>query len=288
MTSMAWLAELVQNFAFPTLVLDDRHKVVLSNSIKSRVGDLAGSCIGKTLTDFMPGSQAADLHDACQRALDSKEPCTHRLQMESTDGCVELTARMIPAFNVGSMSWNLILTLEEKPGGGGGLIAGEPTEEGRGEQNEFKPNRASEADEFRTALRLLLREGATQLAALKDEITSKLPQEIMIMVEALKKTRLSKTQRGYVEFLEENTRKLTEPFARRISNPMYKLSPKEAKIACLIKDGLTNKEIAKMLNLSKSTILTHRHHVRAKLGLKNKKQNLQTYLNSLGTQQSSE
>ena len=68
---------------------------------------------------------------------------------------------------------------------------------------------------------------------------------------------------------------------------MYKLSPKEAKIACLIKDGLTNKEIAKMLNLSKSTILTHRHHVRTKLGLKNKKQNLQTYLNSLGTRQSS-
>jgi DNA-binding CsgD family transcriptional regulator len=185
------------------------------------------------------------------------------------------------------MGWNLILTLEEKPDGGGELIAGEPAEEGRGEQNEFKSNRASEAEEFRTALRLLLREGATQLAELKEEMSAKLPHEVLLMVDALKKSKLTKVQKSYVELLETNTRKLTEPFARRISNPLYKLSPKEVKVACLIKDGLTNKEIAKLLKVSKSTILTHRHHVRTKLGLKNKKQNLQSYLNSFGTQQSS-
>lgn len=287
MTSMACLAELVQNIAFPALVLDDHHKVVLSNSIKARVCDLSGSCIGKTLADLIPGSQAADLHDACLKALDSKEPRTYHLQLESPDGFVELTARMIPVFNVGSMSWNLILTLEEKPDVRGELIAGESAKEGKAEQNEVKPNGAGDSEEFKAAVRLLLREGAAQLAVLKDEISSKLPQEVLLMVEALKTTRLNKTQKTYVELMESNARKLTEPFARRISNPIYKLSPKEAKVACFIKDGLTNKEIAKMLNLSKSTILTHRHHVRAKLGLKNKKQNLQSYLNSFGIQQSS-
>lgn len=284
MTSMACLAELVQNIALPALVLDDHYKVVLSNSIKSLVGDLARSCIGKTLTDFMPASQAADLHDACQRALDSKEPCTHRLQMESPDGCVELTARMIPAFNVGSMSWNLILTLEEKPDGGGALVPVKPAAEGRGEQKEAKPYREGNDEKFRTALRLLLKEGATQLAELNEEMSAKLPHEILLVVNALKKSKLSREQRSYIDLLESNTRKLTEPFARRISNPLYRLSPKEVKIACLIKDGLTNKEIAKLLKVSKSTILTHRHHVRTKLGLKNKKQNLQSYLNSFGPQ----
>ena len=282
MSSMDCLSELVQNIAFPALVLDEHRKVILSNSIETRAGNLSGSCVlGKSLADFFSDGQAGDLQDACLKALESKQPSTHRLELESADGLVEMTARMIPIFNVGSMSWNLILTLEEKPDGGGAIATVKAPDEGRAEQNQVKPNSAGEAEEFKTALRLLLREGATQLAALKDEITSKLPQEIMIMVEALKKTRLNKTQRSYVELLESNTRKLTEPFARRISNPMYKLSPQEAKIACLIRDGLTNKEMAKMLNLSKSTILTHRHHLRVKLGLKNKKQNLQTYLNSM-------
>jgi DNA-binding CsgD family transcriptional regulator len=40
--------------------------------------------------------------------------------------------------------------------------------------------------------------------------------------------------------------------------------------------------MAKVMNLSKSTILTHRHHIRAKLGLKNQKKNLRSYLSSLG------
>jgi len=52
------------------------------------------------------------------------------------------------------------------------------------------------------------------------------------------------------------------------------------KVAQLIRDGKANKEIAQLLHLSKSTILTHRHHIRVKLGIKNKKVNLRSVLNS--------
>lgn len=285
MASMVCWEELVRSMALPALILDDSHKVILTNFIEASAFKLSGpSALGKTLFDFLPGDQANLLHDSCLKAIASKEPVTHRVQMESPDGFIKPIARLIPLFNPDSMSWNLILTLQEKPDGGGELVAAKSAEEGRPEQNKAEANGTGEAKEFKAALRLLLKEGATQLAELKDEISSKLPHEILLMVEALKKTKLNKTQRTYVELLESNTRKLTEPFARRIASPVYKLSPKEVKVACLIKDGLTNKEIAKLLKLAKSTILTHRHHVRTKLGLKNKKQNLQSYLNSFGSQ----
>jgi hypothetical protein len=160
---MACLAELVQNIAFPALVLDDRYKVVLSNSIEARACNLSGSsAVGKTLADFSPGNQAGFLHDACLKAMESKEPGTHRVQLESPDGLIDLTARMIPIFNVGSMTWNLILTLEENPTVGANWRS-QTAKEGRAEQYEAKANGGSEAEDFKAALRLLLREGATSL-----------------------------------------------------------------------------------------------------------------------------
>ena len=44
----------------------------------------------------------------------------------------------------------------------------------------------------------------------------------------------------------------------------------ELKVAQLIRDGKTNKEIAEVLRLCKSTS-DHRHHIRVKLGIKKRK-----------------
>lgn len=47
----------------------------------------------------------------------------------------------------------------------------------------------------------------------------------------------------------------------------YKLSRREAEIISLIKDGIQNKEMAEMLNLSQQTIETHRKNIHLKLGV---------------------
>lgn len=46
---------------------------------------------------------------------------------------------------------------------------------------------------------------------------------------------------------------------------MESLTPKEAQVLDLLKDGLTNQQIADTLCLSVSTIKTHIHHILMKL-----------------------
>jgi DNA-binding NarL/FixJ family response regulator len=99
-------------------------------------------------------------------------------------------------------------------------------------------------------------------------------------MEELKRMNLKGKAGGLIELIDRNLKKLTEPFAAKISSPLLKLSPIEQKVAHFIRDGKTNKEIAALLNVSKSTILTHRHHIRAKLGLKHQKINLRSYLSA--------
>lgn len=56
-----------------------------------------------------------------------------------------------------------------------------------------------------------------------------------------------------------------KPKPERISQ----LSPREQEVALELVNGRTNHEIAKRLRISVKTVVTHRHHVLSKLGLRN-------------------
>jgi DNA-binding CsgD family transcriptional regulator len=71
------------------------------------------------------------------------------------------------------------------------------------------------------------------------------------------------------------------PFARSLSSKFLRLSPAELEVSSLVRQGKNTKEIAEIMNLAESTIDFHRDNIRKKLGIKNKKINLKTYLGSL-------
>ena len=68
-------------------------------------------------------------------------------------------------------------------------------------------------------------------------------------------------------------------------SPQYQLtgnylSEQEKRIALMIKNGLSNRQIADMLYISLNTVRTHRKHIREKFNIKDPKTNLSSYLKS--------
>ena len=74
---------------------------------------------------------------------------------------------------------------------------------------------------------------------------------------------------------------IVSPFTRRLTSPFLNLTPTELKVAEFIRQGLSSKEMAAALSLSKGTIDFHRSNIRKKLGLNKSGANLRTQLLSL-------
>lgn len=136
-------------------------------------------------------------------------------------------------------------------------------------------------EEVNTALKVLLKQRDNDKKALEEAVTSNVTELINPYLEKLKESRLRENQRTLLEILDSNLNNIVSPFIRKISSKLLNFTPMEIKVANLVKEGKTNQEIADLLFLSKNTILVHRHHIRSKLGIKNKKANLRSYLLSL-------
>lgn len=85
----------------------------------------------------------------------------------------------------------------------------------------------------------------------------------------------------YLNLLKENLRDLTGSFGEKITDQMLRLTPKEIEICNMIKNGLSTKNISKILNISIRTVDTHRYKIRQKLEINRKDINLTTYLKSI-------
>jgi len=135
--------------------------------------------------------------------------------------------------------------------------------------------------EINSALNVLLEK--------RDGDKIKLEEKILLNVEKLIKPYLNKLQQGQlnernkdlVNIIHANLDEILSSFVRDLTSIYHKLTPKEIQIANLIRQGNTNKEIADILFLSIKTIEFHRDNIRKKLGIKNKKINLISYLLSL-------
>jgi PAS domain S-box-containing protein len=135
--------------------------------------------------------------------------------------------------------------------------------------------------EVNTALRVLLEQREEDKKDLEENVLSNVKQLVNPHIEALKKSRLDANQRTFVSILESNLNNIVSSFTIKLSSKLSNLTPMEIRVADFVKEGKTNKEIAELLCLSKNTILSHRFHIRSKLGLKNQKINLRTHLLSL-------
>ena len=132
--------------------------------------------------------------------------------------------------------------------------------------------------EVNTALKVLLKQREDDKKELADNVMSNVKELIGPYLDRLRNSHLNTDQVTLVSILESNLNNIISPFINRIAAQFANLTPTEIRVANLVKEGKTNKEIAALLCLSKNTILFHRYNIRKKLGIKNKKINLQAHL----------
>ncbi len=141
--------------------------------------------------------------------------------------------------------------------------------------------KTEQLEEVNTALKVLLTKREEDKNDLETNIIANVQKLIMPYLAEVKKGVLNASQKSYLEILESNLNEIISPFTQKLSSKYINLTPAEIQVADFVKHGISTKEIAELLNLSPKTIDAHRAHIRQKIGIKNKKTNLRSFLLSL-------
>ncbi|MGR3176106.1 MAG: PAS domain-containing protein [Candidatus Scalindua sp.] len=128
------------------------------------------------------------------------------------------------------------------------------------------------------ALNEILGQLAIEKKQIKDNVIANAENLLLPIIE---KIGLKGESGKYAQLLRENVQELTSSLGARLSDRKLRLTSREIDICNMIKNGLTSKEIAGLLNISLLTIEKHRFHIRKKLGIVNEKLNLSSVLKTL-------
>ncbi len=253
--------------------LQERKIIFANDAVKSVFGWTPEELIGKSTRVLYPADEDFErLGQKAYSALERKRnftepefPCWHK------DGRV-ITCR-INASRIGQslQKRKVVVTYED-------ITEQKAAEEALRERQNQLEIQTRNLEKINTTLNVLLKKREDDKKVLKENILSNVRGLIMPGVEMIKKCKMDNKSRMCVDMIESNLNAITSPFLRTLSSKYLKLTPKEILVAGLLKDGKATKEIAEMLNASVRGIEFHRENIRKKLGLKNKKENLTSYL----------
>ncbi len=133
-------------------------------------------------------------------------------------------------------------------------------------------------EEMNTTLRVLVKGRDEEKLELEEKMLSNIVNLVSPYLEKLKTTGLNDRQKEYMHILESNLEDIISPFSNKLSGKHFNFTPMEVKVANLVKQGKTTKEMADLLYISISTVDFYRKSIRKKLGLKKLKTNLRTFL----------
>jgi PAS domain S-box-containing protein len=141
-------------------------------------------------------------------------------------------------------------------------------------------NKSRSLEEANAALNVLLRHREQDSNELEEKVVTNIKELVLPYVDRLKASKHDTIQ-DIVNIIESNLGEVMSPFIKRMASMYENFSPREIKVADLIKKGKTTKEISSVLGLSIRTIDIHRFNLRKKLNLNKRKVNLQSYLLSI-------
>ena len=141
--------------------------------------------------------------------------------------------------------------------------------------------RTLQLSEANSALRYLLKQREEDRKILEEKLQLNIDQLVLPALDELASCGLNARGMHYLDLLKANLREIASPFLAGLSSMQGKLTPREAQVANMIREGKKSKEIAEMLGTSKLTVDRHRINIRKKLSLSGEKINLQSHLLSV-------
>jgi PAS domain S-box-containing protein len=147
------------------------------------------------------------------------------------------------------------------------------------ERTEELEGKTQVLQELNTALKVLLQQRDGDRKEVEERYVSNIKSLILPYAEKLKNTRLDERQMSYLGIMETHFDEIISPLLKSLQQ--FNLTPTEAQVASLIKDGKSTKEIASIMMVATGTIDNHRKSIRRKLGLNKIRANLQIRLKSI-------
>lgn len=133
-------------------------------------------------------------------------------------------------------------------------------------------------EELNTALQVLLKKREEDKLRTEEKISSNIRELVRPYLDKIKNNELNNTNKTYIKIIESNLDEITSSFTLKLSSEHFNLTPTEIKVANLISQGKTSKEIAELVSSSPKAVSFHRGNIRRKMGLQHKKTNLHSYL----------
>jgi PAS domain S-box-containing protein len=229
-----------------------------------------GDVIGKSVLEIFPGVKEFGLFEVFQRVWKTGNPeyfPVRRYKDQRISGWKENYVYKLPSGEVVAIYDDVT---ERKK-----------SEEALKEREKELQIEARNLEEANVALKILLKRRDEDKAEMEDKVLLNIKGLVTPYLEKLKVSGLDKSQKDYLTILESSLNQVISPFLYRLSSNFANFTPTEIQVSNLLKQGKTNKEIGELLNSSSRTIAFHRDNIRKKLGLKNKKTNLKSYLFSL-------
>jgi DNA-binding CsgD family transcriptional regulator len=141
---------------------------------------------------------------------------------------------------------------------------------------------AVELENKNIALKEIISQIELERKALQDQLRMNIELTVLPLLSRMQTREIPmEAWETYLKIVRQNLEDVTSAFARKVVEDRVSLSPREFEVCNLIKNGLSNKKIAELMQISLLTVERHRHNIRRKLHIDNEKVNLATFLRSL-------
>ena len=141
--------------------------------------------------------------------------------------------------------------------------------------------KSEKLEEMNAALRVLLSRMNSDREEMEHKVFVNIRDMIMPYVDRLEVILSGEAQQSYLNIIKTNLQNVVSSFNLQLAKQSVNLTPRELQIANMINEGMSNKDISAILYISNSAVEFHRHNIRKKLNIVDKRINLKTHLRSI-------